>query len=75
MPSKRKPSTLLSTTIAIVKSRFVEMFGDITEQYLLGERLETTSGGTPSRKHPEYYEGGSIPWLTSGEVNKGKMVT
>lgn len=51
------------------------MFGDITEQYLLGERLETTSGGTPSRKHPEYYEGGSIPWLTSGEVNKGKIDT
>ena len=60
---------------ALVKSRFIEMFGDITEQYLLGERLETTSGGTPSRKHPEYYEGGSIPWLTSGEVNKGKIDT
>lgn len=58
---------------SLVKSRFIEMFGDITEQYLLGERLETTSGGTPSRKHPEYYEGGSIPWLTSGEVNKGKI--
>lgn len=60
---------------SLVKSRFIEMFEDITEQYLLGERLETTSGGTPSRKHPEYYEGGSIPWLTSGEVNKGKIDT
>lgn len=60
---------------SLVKSRFVEMFGDITERYLLGERLETTSGGTPSRKCPEYYEGGSIPWLTSGEVNKGKIDT
>lgn len=28
MPSKRKPSTLLSVLRAIVKSRFVEMFGD-----------------------------------------------
>ena len=60
---------------SLVKSRFVEMFGDITEQYLLGDRLETTSGGTPSRKHPEYYEDGTIPWLTSGEVNKGKIDT
>lgn len=59
----------------LVKSGFVEMFGDITEQYLLGDRLETTSGGTPSRKHPEYYEDGTIPWLTSGEVNKGKIDT
>ena len=65
----------LSSLETLVKSRFIEMFGDITEQYLLGERLETTSGGTPSRKHPEYYEGGSIPWLTSGEVNKGKIDT
>lgn len=75
MPSKRILSTPLSIPRAIAKSRFVEMFGDITEQYLLGERLETTSGGTPSRKHPEYYEGGSIPWLTSGEVNKGRIDT
>ncbi len=66
---------LLSSLDDLIKSRFIEMFGDITEQYLLGERLETTSGGTPSRKHPEYYEGGSIPWLTSGEVNKGKIDT
>ena len=66
---------LLSSLDDLVKSRFIEMFGDITEQYLLGERLETTSGGTPSRKRPEYYEGGSIPWLTSGEVNKGKIDT
>lgn len=28
MPSKRKPSTLLSIFRAIVKSRFIEMFGD-----------------------------------------------
>lgn len=26
------------------------------------------SGGTPSRKHPEYYEG-KIPWIKTGELN------
>lgn len=26
------------------------------------------SGGTPSRKHPEYYEG-TIPWIKTGELN------
>jgi len=31
---------------------------------------ETTSGGTPSRRKPEYY-GGDIPWLKSGELNDG----
>lgn len=26
------------------------------------------SGGTPNKKHPEYYEGGEIPWLNTGEI-------
>jgi type I restriction enzyme S subunit len=34
----------------------------------LGEVCETTSGGTPSRRHPEYYNG-PIPWVKSGELN------
>lgn len=33
----------------------------------IGEVAKTTSGGTPSRKRPEYY-GGSIPWVKSGEL-------
>ncbi len=34
----------------------------------LGDVCKTASGGTPSRKHKEYF-GGSIPWLKSGELN------
>lgn len=37
----------------------------------LGEVCETSSGGTPSKSHIEYYEGGTIPWLRSGEVAQG----
>ena len=37
----------------------------------LGEVCETSSGGTPSKSHLEYYEGGTIPWLRSGEVAQG----
>jgi type I restriction enzyme S subunit len=33
----------------------------------VGEVAETTSGGTPSRNHPEYYNG-AIPWVKSGEL-------
>lgn len=36
----------------------------------LGNVCETTSGGTPSRKNSEYY-GGTIPWIKSGELDKG----
>jgi len=32
------------------------------------EVCETKSGGTPSRKNPELYEG-DIPWVKSGELN------
>ncbi len=31
---------------------------------------DTTSGGTPLRSNPEYYNG-EIPWLKSGELNDG----
>lgn len=36
----------------------------------LGEVCETTSGGTPSRGNKSYYNG-TIPWVKSGELNKG----
>lgn len=34
----------------------------------LGEVCETTSGGTPLKNVADYYDGGNIPWLRSGEV-------
>ena len=36
----------------------------------LGEVFFTTSGGTPSRRNKSYYEG-HIPWVKSGELDKG----
>lgn len=39
----------------------------------LGEMFQTSSGGTPSKNHDEYYEGGNIPWLRSGEVSQGDI--
>ena len=33
--------------------------------------LRVSSGGTPLRSVPEYYENGTIPWLKTGEVKKG----
>src|SRR5690606_19161867 len=34
----------------------------------IGELYNTTSGGTPSRKKPEYYEDGDINWVKSKEL-------
>jgi len=39
----------------------------------LGEVCKTTSGGTPSRSKPHYFEG-TIPWVKSGELPDGIVV-
>jgi len=39
----------------------------------LGEVCNTTSGGTPSRGNKGYYEG-TIPWVKSGELDKGLIL-
>ena len=39
----------------------------------LGEVCKTTSGGTPSRSKPHYFEG-TIPWIKSGELPDGLVV-
>ncbi len=49
------------------------VFKGLSEKYLsktLAEVSETTSGGTPLRNNPEYYNG-DIAWLKSGELNDG----
>ena len=35
----------------------------------IGKFFDTTSGGTPSRKHPEYFEG-DINWVKTQELNE-----
>ena len=55
----------------LVKARFVEMFKGKYDSFKVDEKLKTTSGGTPKSSVSEYYDGGDIPWLTSGEVNYG----
>jgi len=59
----------------LVKSRFIELFGDpVTNS--MGWDTETVvsvcddiyGGGTPSKSHPEYYENGDIPWVSSKDM-------
>jgi restriction modification system DNA specificity domain protein len=57
----------------LVKARFVEMFKGKYNSFKVDEKLKTTSGGTPKSSVSEYYDGGDIPWLTSGEVNYGDI--
>ena len=67
--AKRKNQ--LSQLNQLVKSRFVEMFGNVKSSVAIGERFKTQSGGTPKSSENKFYENGTIPWLTSGEVGQG----
>lgn len=65
----------LSTIDKLIKARFVEMFGDATNNNKDWETASVESvcqeilgGGTPSKAHPEYYEGGDIPWVSSKDM-------
>lgn len=40
----------------------------------IGSVAKTSSGGTPSRKNPENY-GGKIPWVKSGELGDGRVLS
>ena len=39
----------------------------------LGEFCTFTTGGTPTSTVTEYYDGGTIPWLVSGDIHKGQI--
>ena len=63
---------------ALAQSIFYEMFGDPVknekgwEVKKIGDVCKTSSGGTPSKAHNEYYNG-DILWLRSGEVSQGDI--
>lgn len=61
---------------ALAQCIFYEMFGDPVEEGWdvkeLGDICKTSSGGTPSKAHTEYYNG-EIMWLRSGEVSQGDI--
>lgn len=47
---------------------YSRLFCDSAMATPLGEVVATTSGGTPSRKHDEYYSDSSICWVKSKEL-------
>lgn len=72
---------LLKKTDELVKSQFIEMFGDvITNQKslptaLIGDVAESYAGATPSTKVSAYWENATIPWMSSGEVHNGRITS
>lgn len=42
----------------------------MSEMVRLGDVFNISSGGTPNKKHSEYYEGGTIPWIKTGDLKE-----
>ena len=47
---------------------FIQTFNGCDTNISLGKVVKTTSGGTPARKHREYYSNGTINWVKSKEL-------
>ena len=62
----------------LIKSRFIEMFGDPhnNTKYTyknVGDFTTVTSGGTPDRKNIEYWKNGNIPWVKTTELQNNEL--
>ena len=67
---KANAEKALNEAKALFQASLKEMLEpkESTKWSTIGDLFETYSGGTPTKSNKEYYEGGSIPWLRSGEV-------
>ena len=71
---KKRYRKLLDLTDDMVKSRFIEMFGDPFKNekgwgyYSLSKVTTIVLGTTPSSSNPDYWDG-DIKWITPAELN------
>ena len=76
---KESYQKLLAATEEMVKSQFIEMFGSVEENIKsysikkVGDFADCYAGATPSTKISAYWDNGHIPWMSSGEVHKGRV--
>ena len=79
--TKEAYQELLIQTDNLVKSQFIEMFGDIENNAkgypvkCISDFADLFAGATPSTKVSAYWENGTIPWMSSGEVHMGKVTS
>ena len=76
---KESYKKMIEATDKMVKSQFIEMFGFVEDNKRnlpikkIGDFAECFAGATPSTSHPEYWDNGTIRWMSSGEVHKGHV--
>lgn len=53
---------------------FAKRHSELKWEYIKNIALNCYAGATPSTKNKEYWEGGNIPWMSSGEVHQGQVL-
>ena len=77
--TKKSYQKLIAATDELVKSQFMEQFGDATTNpkglptALIRDVAECYAGATPSTKVAAYWDNATIPWMSSGEVHNGRV--
>lgn len=67
----RENKILEAMAETLFRKWFIE---EVRHEVSLGDVVETTSGGTPSRKCEEYYQNGIIDWVKSKELNRSYLL-
>lgn len=67
----RQNQTLEAMAETLFRQWFVE---EAVALKPLGDCIQTTSGGTPSRKKMEFYQNGTTQWVKSKELNRGYLL-
>jgi type I restriction enzyme S subunit len=65
----RQNTTLERMAETLFRQWFIEEAQDDWEEVPLGDVIETTSGGTPSRSNMDFYLNGTINWVKSKELS------
>lgn len=66
-----KQDEIIQTTQALKKTLMHKLFTEGLDDWQtrpLGEIVNVSSGGTPSRDVAEFWDGGTIPWVKTGEI-------
>jgi type I restriction enzyme S subunit len=73
-PPKRGGRARATQEHGLTSEAQVELLPSTWGLVRLGDVLGVATGATPLRKNRAYYEGGTIPWVTSGGVNAGTII-
>lgn len=73
---KESYKRLLAATDEMVKSRFIEMFGDKVPKKKILEVCDVRGGSTPTRTTKEYWDNGTVSWFTVEDIyEQGRYIS